>query len=460
MNEGDQTKGNTTPERRYLILGSTGYTGIDSTDWNADSLPNIVDYDTVIVDVRSLDEKKLKLLSYDRVKEIRLQLVRLLDSKGQVIVLTDFIRSVKRPKEYPEKMGNYDWCPITIGISNESGESIIVKQKLFNSYLSNLKDWLYYLFIPSSCLSDQLTDYYGATYKTKYKIPSVPYITNRYDKVLAGAYRIEVRWEAENHRAYSSYKYYPEKPDVVTGEIVLLPLLQNIDPRQAVALVLQDLTGFVAHEQAPNWAGNLSVPHVDEIDKEISIQRKKISEKFDEVRKLGTKRLALEEYKRLLFASGVDLQEVVKRALEDLGGKVTPARYGQEEYILEFDGQEYLIEVKGVKKSISLGDLRQLTDYLLKYEEDTGKSSKGILFGNAWRNDPPQERGTKEKPEFPDNVMRRAKDLQIALVSSTAFFVAFCAFLNDQALGSQILRQMTTSVGVVDFTSVGQMKKE
>lgn len=247
---------------------------------------------------------------------------------------------------------------------------------------------------------------------------------------------------------------------MVTGEIVLLPLLQNIDPRQAVALVLQDLTGFVAHEQAPNWAGNLSVPHVDEIDKEISIQRKKISEKFDEVRKLETKRLALEEYKRLLFASGVDLQEVVKRALEALGGKVTPARYGQEEYILEFDGQEYLIEVKGVKKSISLGDLRQLTDYLLKYEEDTGKSSKGILFGNAWRNDPPQERGTKEKPEFPDNVMRRAKDLQIALVSSTAFFVAFCAFLNDQALGSQILRQMTTSVGVVDFTSVGQMKKE
>jgi hypothetical protein len=32
-------------KRRYLGLGSTGYTGVDSVEWDADELPNIVDYD-------------------------------------------------------------------------------------------------------------------------------------------------------------------------------------------------------------------------------------------------------------------------------------------------------------------------------------------------------------------------------------------------------------------------------
>lgn len=446
-------------KKRYLILGSTGYSGIESIEWISDRLPNIVDYDVVIVDVRSLDENKLRLLPYDRIKEIRIQLIRLLDSMGQLIVLTDFRRTVNRPKEYPERVGNYDWCPIGIGIANESGESIIIKNKTFDSYLANLRDWPYYLFIPQDCLTDQLTEYYGSTYDTRYNIPCVPFVTNRYDKVLAGAYRIEVRRKVREGTLYGAREYYPEIPDVLTGEIVLLPLIQNIEPKQAVALVLKDFTGFAPHEEAPNWTQDLSVPHVDEIENEISIRRKKINDTFDEIKKLEAERQSLEEYKRLLFASGAYLEEIVKKAFEDLGGKITSAKYGQEEYILEFDGQEYLIEVKGVNKSVSLGDLRQLTDYLLRYEEDTGKSSKGILFGNAWRNEPPDERGTKEKPEFPDNVVQRAGQLQVTLVSSTAFFFAFCEFLTEKSLGDQILRQITTCSGIVDFSSIYSIKK-
>ena len=43
--EGDSVKA---LERRYLVIGSSGYRGVDSLEWDADSLPNIVDYDTVI----------------------------------------------------------------------------------------------------------------------------------------------------------------------------------------------------------------------------------------------------------------------------------------------------------------------------------------------------------------------------------------------------------------------------
>ena len=74
--------------RRYLVIGSSGYRGVDSVDWQSTALPNIVDYDTVIVDVRSLDEDTLKVVSHNFLLEIRTQLIRLLDSGGEIIVLT------------------------------------------------------------------------------------------------------------------------------------------------------------------------------------------------------------------------------------------------------------------------------------------------------------------------------------------------------------------------------------
>lgn len=118
---------------------------------------------------------------------------------------------------------------------------------------------------------------------------------------------------------------------------------------------------------------------------------------------------------------------------------------------MEYGEHKYLIEVKGVSKSISLGHLRQLNDYILKYEEDTGKACKGILFGNSWRTTPPEERNTSEKPEFPNNVISRAEQWNIALISSAKFFEAFCLFMNDRSKGAQVLQDMINSSGVVEF---------
>jgi hypothetical protein len=137
--------------------------------------------------------------------------------------------------------------------------------------------------------------------------------------------------------------------------------------------------------------------------------------------------------------------------LEYLGAKVNPAKYAQEEYVLEIDGKEFLIEVKGVSKSITLTHLRQLTDYLLKYQEDMGKDCKGILFGNAWRLLPQDQRGTEETPEFPENVVKRAEQLNISLVSSRAFFAAVMNALRDKSLSQNILGKIISGNGVVFF---------
>ena len=443
-----------TSDEKCLVIGSTGYTGIDAVEWDAKDFPNIVDYDVIVVDVRALDENMLSTISNTRLETLRDKLTHLLHSKGRIIVVTDYLRQHKRPKQYPDSANNYDWCPISIGIAKESGESLVSKRQRFTRYLKHLKNWPYFFFIPNGCLSRELTKFFGSTHNTKYAVPLSSFVENRYQKTIAGTLHIEVTNKETKSDGYSSYDHYSDTPNEVTGEIILLPLIEKLDHKEAIRLVLEDLTGVTLGYEPPSWVDSIVVPHISEIESEIQNKEKEIDLISSDIGKLENRRESLNNYRKLIYSSGFDLEEIVKICFEELGGKVTPAKYGQEEYILEYGGIEYLIEVKGVSKSISLGHLRQLNDYILKFEEDTGSACKGILFGNSWRTIPPEERNTTEKPEFPDNVVTRAEQWNIALISGSEFFEAFCQFMSDRSKGTKILQNIINASGIVKFEKI------
>jgi len=436
---------------KCLVLGSTGYTGIDAVEWNAKEFPNIVDYDVVIVDVRALNETMLATVTNKSLETLRNQLTRLLHSEGRIIVVSDYQKTHERPKQYPESINNYEWCPVSIGISNESGESLELINQRFPRYIKHLNNWPYFFFIPQGSLSRELTNFFGSTHDTKYSIPLSSFVENRYKKTIAGSLHIEVTNKEIKSDGYSSYDHYSGTPSMITGEIVLLPLIEKLDHKEAVRLVLEDLIGVNLGYDPPSWVESIEVPHISEIETEINEKEKEIDLIASDIGKLELKLEELNNYKKLLYSSGFDLEEIVKVCFEELGGKITPAKYGQEEYILEYGGIEYLIEVKGVSKSISLGHLRQLNDYILKFEEDTGSACKGILFGTSWRTTPPEDRNSTDKPEFPNNVVARAEQWNIALVSSTSFFEMFSQFMNDRSKGAKILQDIIDNAGVVDF---------
>jgi len=447
--------------KRYLVIGSTNYSPAESVPWDVGELPNIVDYDVVILDVRALNEELLPAVSNERLEILRKQFVRLLDSQGSLIVLSDFRKWHERPERYPKSASNYDWSPVHMGLADESGESLEVLQKRFPSYLQLLCRWPYYFFLSRGYLSTELTDFCGSTHDTRYKANIEPFIVNRYGKAIAGSLQIEITHQRTGNKGWGSYDYYPEDPDKTTGEIVLLPLIEELDHREAVRLILQDLTGVeTTTELPPEWAESIGVPGVASIEDKIANNAGEIEVIQAQIDNLKGEQASLEKYRKLLYASGTELEEIVRECLEMLGGQVTPAQYGQEEFVLVFEEHECLIEVKGVGKSISLGDVRQLNDYLLQCEEKTGKPPKGILFGNAWRNDPPEDRDSNDKPEFPQNVVDRAIQYRIALVSSREFFVVFCHFLQDRTLGTNILLQIIETAGIVNFALEDSTEQE
>jgi len=440
-----------TPER-LLVIGCTSFSGIDSVAWNTKTIPNIPDYDRIVVSVPHISKEFLDTVKGQYFQDMRSALVMFLHSGGKLIVLVSPRVEIKRPLLYPDYVSNTDWCPITYITPDETGKSIVERKKIYPSYLQKMEDWTFSLAIPGSCLSNEITNFYGSTHNTKYKVPLEPYLENRYGRVLAGQFYVEVRKERQKSNEWNSWTEYPKEADETTGHIILLPLIDKMSPEEALAVILHEEVGYSVKSSEPDWVKNIEMPFVAEHINQISAAETEIAQQKGIIENIGAKISEINSFRRLLYATGFELEDVVKESLQRLGAKVSPAKYGQEEYILELNGEEYLIEVKGVTKSIGLTHLRQLNDYLLKYQEDTGRECKGILFGNPWRNIPPQNRGSEETPLFPDNVIKRAEQWGISLVSSTAFFNAFIKTLEDVSHSKEVLSEMITANGVAHFS--------
>lgn len=435
------------------MIGSTGHQFVDCIEWGTDPLPNIVDYDIIVMNVRSLSDDFLKKVSSQQIEDFRKKLIRFLFSSGELIILSDYSRSVDRPKKYPDNYYIYSWCPIEINTVKESGTTIQIDNNRFPKYFSKFKKWNYYFHIPNECLTRELTDTFGATYNTKYELSKTILIKNRYERMLSGTVSIEVYYKQTKHpRIYGKPpSYYLDEPDQISGEITLLPFLEEMDSKNAVNLLLEDLIGKPQVPLPPSWTLKVKMPFTKELDKELENISKQITNLQSEFTKIEEEKRNIESYKKLIYSDGLDLEDIFKKCIKELGGEIIPKKYSEEEFGFVYKGRECLVEAKGISKSVSLTHLRQLLDYMLKYEEETSKKCKGVLFGNPWKNKSLQERNAEKRPNFPPNVIDRATKNDISLVSSVDFFKIFCKFLEGKIEGQKVLETIINTKGLVIF---------
>lgn len=169
------------------------------------------------------------------------------------------------------------------------------------------------------------------------------------------------------------------------------------------------------------------------------------------------RRAEIEKWKKLVYATGRELEQIFEEAVIKLGAETKPAN-AEEEFIFEYKGNAGVVECKGVSKSVALEHVRQADSHVLKFNEARNREGKGVLLGNAWRNLPLSERGKKDTPVFPDNVVKHAAQRQIALVGSHEFLEVFCRFLRGEVTGEAILDVMVTQSGIVDFPEDARRK--
>jgi hypothetical protein len=406
---------------KVCVVGSAGHKYVTCIGWDETDSINLVDFDTLLVVVETLPQRYEP--SFGRARH---HFSRLLASGGLVIVLGEDARRLDtEDTQYTGGVySNYVWSPVQISHRSESGDTIEIKQNLFPKLFSHFKRWNFYYDIPEHWGTEEL---YRAFDMNDIAMQQNPLIQNRYGCLLAVLLSFQ------------------------SGFFILLPNIEDLDVRQKVNLVLEDLLGKPQETLPPAWAENLPMPRINEIQAEIDAKRQLIEDFEAEIREQQKKKAEIEQFKKLLYGDGKELEEIFAFCLEQLGGKVKAAKYSEEEFVLDYKGELYLVECKGVGKSIALGHVRQLMHYVLKFEEDEGRAGSGILFGNPWKGLSLQERGTASNVIFPGNVTDAANRFKIALVNSVDFFDAYMGFLAGQISGETILDRITSSTGVVNF---------
>lgn len=215
----------------------------------------------------------------------------------------------------------------------------------------------------------------------------------------------------------------------------------------------------------PEWAKNKTY----KLKKEGLIFNKllKIEDKLEKIQ--TEKELIIEEVKdlgrlrNLLFEKGKPLEYAILDALKIIGFKVSQFDDGESEFDAVFESKEGRLigEAEGKdNKSINIDKLRQLA---LNIHEDLEREeiespAKSVLFGNAYRLLPVEERNVP----FTTKCMSASNISSTALVFTPDLFVIakYLSDNKDSRFATQCRKELLKSSGKIKFPVIPKSKKQ
>jgi len=155
---------------------------------------------------------------------------------------------------------------------------------------------------------------------------------------------------------------------------------------------------------------------------------------------------AAQQLDQLFLGTGRQLELRVRDVLEILGCDVSEPEPGRADWTASIDGQQAVIEVKGVSKSAAERNAAQLEKWVAASFEDSGRSPKGILVANTWRETPLIER---TGADFPDQMIPYSTARGHCLVTGLQLFVIACEVLSDASRKAFWRKQLLGTSGLL-----------
>jgi len=457
-------------EKRIIVIGSEGHSGVENVLWTTEDMPNIADFDNVVLDTSSLSTllrkvPKGKLIKgkintkknenfLRKIKKnqefVRERLLHLLHSEGNVYVICS-LREYRWISTYTD-CDNYEWSPFSIKIVNERGETRKVIDDSFSHYFQFVKKWSFCFeeIERDYSLLQKIHDFYRGKY---YVLPKMRVIAeNRYTRPIAIAlwyelYQFKNETELKGAIASASAFYYYESRRVQTsGEIILLPPPTEIDSREAINILLEDLWGIQQKTPPPEGIDKILLPGEDSLKQQIKEKLDKVGELNAEISDLEKQVEEKAQFKRLVYETGDPLENICKLTLRQLGCKTDDS---VEDFILITGDKEAIVEVKGRERSILREDGAMLAQNRSNYAIQKGKGIreiKAILLGNPWRLVLPLEERAKKEP-FSIHLVEDANIEDMALVTTVELFRAYCEFLKGNISSDEIIEHLFSGVG-------------
>jgi len=424
---------------KILIIGGYETRGADTCKWDGNLL-NLTDYELVIIDTSSLNNtlsispghsyttdkwpKKIEA-NFEYIKQKIVESI-LIDT--QIFVLFNPESSLSyHPSPYVTRsLDTNDWFPLSMRTHIENGTTVNLINKTYREYFRRLKNWEYYYLPEKADDAKEVKEFYKPD---NIRIERKIIATNKLGKPLA--LELVTLYAKPFGQAYAEQN----------SRIILLPATSE-DTSEDIDILIS-LTKSIDQTEAPDWVNNINIPNELIIKGELDTAERKLTEKRDYYNNLI-------KHKRLLYDYSYSLQDICQLTLKELGANTKPSIV-TDEFIIESGGKEVLVEVKGTSRSIDKDDLGQLVVDIGQHFKETGKSIKGLLIGNGWRNLPLEKREIGNARTFPKEIVKAAEDNNVGLLSSVELFNAYCAVLEGKLSKDDFLSTIFNSSGIIRF---------
>lgn len=319
-----------------------------------------------------------------------------------------------------------DWLPISVKTQIENGTTVIPKNKVYQEYLKRLKSWKYYYLPQGKNDENEIKEFYK---------PNI--IIVKRNIIAANKLGKPLAMELVPSYFELGSRGYTEQ----NSRIILLPATSE-DSSDDIDMIIS-LSKSIDQTEAPDWINSVNIPNESRLKGELGTAEQKLIKAKDDYDNLT-------KHKRLLYDNSYPLQNICESTLRELGANIKPSVV-TDEFIIEFNGKEVLIEIKGKNKSVDKDDIGQLITDIGQHVAETGKPIKGLFIGNGWRNLPPEERKVGNKRTFPKEIVHIAETQNIGLLSTVDLFDAYCHWLDGKLSKEKFLDTIITSNGIIQF---------
>ncbi len=437
-------------QRRVLVIGSQQKRTVPCVGW-LDDLPNLADFDVVILNLQSLDRVSLVKLSRvdkERLLQMRGQLTDLLLSGGEVYCILAPFLAFGSYLYFPDgtvepEWSNFKWSPIGFSLTEIRGESMRIEEEVkFEEYLRQVTGWDG--FLNSTASLNYLEERLRADGKlqTDEEVfwQSFPLALNRYGKPLAASLCFGVRQRELEHQE--------PKIAFVSDSLHLLPPPSRISVEKGLDLLVEEAKGLPARSLAPSWIEAYRVPGEEALEQKINDAWRRIKVVEKEQKRHFRAHRELQRCKALLFEHGDNLRQLVLEVFRRLELAVKTYPPSPELLVLTTRHGRLLLDAVGRSGPALVGDLQNLQRHAIFAQEEDGRIWKGLLLFNHYRLlDPAQDRPAA----FSAEVVARARELRFGLLTSEGLYASFCSILKGSMLREELEEKLHRTTGIINL---------
>lgn len=453
-------------QKKIALIGAKGYAyssseaRIECFPWDRlNKVSNLADYDVVILDLLPLgDVERLDYVAFRKLLNVRTAQEVLGKRDSAIFVLGDPRFHVKwRSGDDLHSEPFLAWTGVEFRWDDRNGDTVersyeAKERGPYKPFADKLTQWSYSLIGCSPALEEyaKVWNVKAMREQSHQPVAMVHKIcTNSYGNALVFtvAHGID-RYTSGMHssRLNSRETVYMSNP------IIFLPQ-SALSEDEALEFILRDLCGLDVSAPEPEWVSEFIVPGQEKVDSEIVKLESRIREMIEEHDRKVEERAEVREPLKLLYETGIALEEAVCSVLEALGAEVERPkdRTNEDGWVavrVEDETFEGVLEIKGVKtKHFNFEGIRQLTEWVERGMTLRKKRYFGIFVGNSSRESPPQNRVWP----FNNNWVEQAEMRGYAGIRSEDLYVLYLLDQTDRLDRDQFWRELFSTKGPFDM---------